>query len=101
VAWASFRRRRRLAWLGFLGWFPLGGLTFAISGWLFGPGAGVYPAVPLLVWMAWMVIASNAFMNTRCPRCAKPLLRTWWYHNAFSRKCLHCGLAIGTPKGNG
>jgi hypothetical protein len=37
----------------------------------------------------------------RCPRCAGLFCRKgWWVHNGFARRCLHCGIEVGTPSGD-
>jgi hypothetical protein len=34
----------------------------------------------------------------KCPHCRKKFARRGVYHNTFTRKCLNCGVRIGTPK---
>lgn len=37
----------------------------------------------------------------RCPRCGKLFFRMGPFHNAFSEKCLHCGLSLNDPTSGG
>jgi hypothetical protein len=34
----------------------------------------------------------------KCPHCGKRFARRGLFHNGFTRKCLNCGVEIGTPK---
>jgi hypothetical protein len=94
-AWKTVRRSRRVTWFTFLGWVPVGGLIMATVTRLFGDGAAPFVAMLMGAWLLFTVLS---LMKAQCPRCAKPLLRTRTYGNPLSRKCLHCGLAIGTAK---
>jgi hypothetical protein len=89
-AWSDYQRRRRQAWIAFLGYIPgvfvLGvplGLLFR-SGWPFQAVA--------IGWLALSAVTSYRMGSFPCPRCHKPFFRTWWYHNSFARRCVHCGL---------
>jgi hypothetical protein len=99
VAWAKLRRKRFIAWLSFLAWVPVALLSNLTVERVLGHDAGLYVVLSMAV---WIMFTSMSLMDTRCPRCAKPLLRSpllrSWYNNAFSRECLHCGLRIGTAK---
>jgi hypothetical protein len=46
-------------------------------------------------WFVAWVVAVIRHATWKCPRCHKPFYHKWWYGNAFSTKCLHCGLRPG------
>jgi hypothetical protein len=105
--WAELRRRRRIRWLGFFGWAPIGfvmvqlmelvaGHAFADQYWF------VFALPSLLVGFAMMVYGSWL----KCPRCdewfeSRALLGPFFtYHNPFTRRCVNCRIKIGTPQGD-
>lgn len=60
---------------------------------------GIAVLFPIFGVMALFV--TIAFTRGRpflCPRCAKPFGSIGAYNNGFTRRCLHCGLAVDTPK---
>jgi hypothetical protein len=73
-------------------WLPGGGFLATVGEWLFGPKYGFLCALPL---MAAITIASLLLTYTRCPECRKPIHAGSFFHNSWSKKCLHCGLPIG------
>ena len=42
------------------------------------------------------VVSSMAYLLVmyKCPQCGKPFASKWWYGNAFTTKCLHCGVRL-------
>jgi hypothetical protein len=32
----------------------------------------------------------------KCPRCGKRFDGWWFFQNSYTKKCLHCGIRIGT-----
>ena len=53
----------------------------------------------LIVCACWMFSTGYAVMRVRrwsCPNCGKCLMQKGWFHNDFTSKCLHCGLALKT-----
>lgn len=44
-------------------------------------------------WMMAVAFAGVALKSFPCPRCGRLFFRSERYHNAFARKCVHCGLA--------
>ena len=46
-----------------------------------------------LAMFAYAVVALH-FIATRCPACGKHWSRKWYWHNAFARHCVHCGLEM-------
>jgi hypothetical protein len=63
---------------------PLATLSGIKPDYFFFPIAGSWVLAFLIV--GWRL---NWF---RCPRCRNRFFSTWWYHNPFARKCVHCGL---------
>ena len=59
-----------------------------------------WPAV-VLPWALAAIAASQPPARTPCPRCGKPFHMTFWYHNAFARRCAHCGLPKWAPRDPG
>lgn len=96
VAWRDLRRRRTAALPSFLLCLPIYAIT---SGVVTGPATCL--KLPLVAIIIAAFVHSYRF---RCPRCARAfLLRPWSLdpraHSRDSqRQCIHCGIAIGTPK---
>ena len=87
--WQNYKRRRLwffAIWLGYIpGVFALG---YPLTR-LFGSDIPIY-----VVAGAWMLAfaASGIYMSAfPCPSCHKPFFYTWWFHNPFARRCVHCG----------
>ena len=91
-AWRAYNRM----------WWKSLGLTV-----LWFVGAGVTPAlIEFLVPSAppWVVVAVAALcfvgaivvsqppIRWPCPRCGRPFHATFWWHNGFARRCVHCRL---------
>jgi hypothetical protein len=55
-----------------------------------------WPVAPLVMAFATFALAIRCD-RFRCPRCAQLFGRKRLYHNASSRRCLHCGLETGAP----
>jgi hypothetical protein len=91
-AWDELRRRRVVMWASFLSWLPVG----AICGYLLGDRV-VYV---VLLLMAIIVVAQFRAALFRCPQCRGFFNFRWsgFHRNPWVRKCIHCGIAIGTPK---
>lgn len=97
LAWADLRRRRRNQWLGFFGWAPLALCSLILLQAIAGPTAYetlwfVVVAPGALITLALAFHASTF----RCPRCQDRFASTLLPHGAASRRCLHCGLAMGS-----
>lgn len=95
-AWRQYRKLRRqfaFVWLGglVLELALLVGMTL-----LLGPAG--HRAVPIIlvtvaiVWSVAAIIFGQRYQQWPCPRCGRPFGRTFWWHNPFARKCVHCGL---------
>ncbi|HEY2961386.1 MAG TPA: hypothetical protein VGJ37_03165 [Pyrinomonadaceae bacterium] len=50
---------------------------------------------------ACIVAAALWRINWRCPRCDEMFYRKWWYSNAFSTRCVHCGFRPAKTRLNG
>jgi hypothetical protein len=99
VAWEDLRKRRTRRWIAFLALVPVGGglglsTDTALRSLLpFEPALIVM--IPIMACLAALIVHVAFF---RCPRCGREfhrsgLVSAWW-----TRRCLNCGLAIGTSK---
>ncbi len=91
-----WREYRRVYWrsMGLTVAFFFGGgiLSSVLSAAFRAPWVFPLAFVPFVLATIWV---SQEPMRWPCPQCGEPFFSTWWYHNAFTKKCLHCGL----PKG--
>lgn len=44
------------------------------------------------VWMLTFFVTIADATDWLCPRCGKAYFKTWWWHNALTPRCMHCGL---------
>ena len=84
---SQIRRRRRLHWIVFWTYMPGVALVF----WLF--GKRVFPWLPF-AWMGALAVTGLHAAFSRCPRCGRQFAHTWFWHNSFTQRCLHCGLRL-------
>jgi len=97
AAWADLRRRRRAAaltiasWVGVMGAMPVAG---AAAG---SVGAGAV-LISGLVLMGWLLRPKMRIDCFNCPACGKTFSRLRFAQNDFARRCVHCGIEMGTPK---
>jgi predicted RNA-binding Zn-ribbon protein involved in translation (DUF1610 family) len=54
-------------------------------------------SLALAVAVPGVVLATYAEW-AKCPHCGKKFARRGVFHNSFTRKCLNCGVRLGTPK---
>ena len=59
----------------------------------------LWPAAPswaqpasVLPWAVAAIVAGQAPIRWPCPRCGKPFHSTFWFRNAFAKRCVHCRL---------
>jgi hypothetical protein len=99
VHWRELKRRRNLALFAFAGYVPI---TFAFGVLvenLFHSDKPVF--VFALSWMLFVAITGIRHSMFPCPRCGKWFFSTWFYHNGFARRCVHCKLPIYSTKESG
>lgn len=95
TAWSTWRLRRRLVAVTFIGYLPvmlcvaplmtsLTGSDWAVSATAFG-------------WFGFFITVSVWWMLFPCPRCGK-LFSGGWYNNPFNETCRHCGLKAGVQE---
>jgi hypothetical protein len=48
-------------------------------------------------WLAAILVIGVLLGLLRCPRCERPFTHGRFWHNTFTRECVHCGLRLGTP----
>ena len=101
-AWDQYRRRRRAFWLALLLlplWLVPGGtIEHVLAGYGFNATNGVTFLAVVVPPMACVMVAHLRLMCWPCPRCGRSFHLSWWYGNAFARRCVHCGLPKWTPK---
>jgi hypothetical protein len=94
VEWSDLRRRR--LWLS----ASLIALPTAVI-WPVLVMTRVGPSLPVtaMAIVAFAIVPLSIHAERfRCPRCAEWFCRKGLYHNGFARRCLHCGIKVGTPK---
>lgn len=89
-AWNEYRKRRNTVLMVVVGYMPVMFGIGLLSQQLFSTFAPAFAAA--FAGMAFLVIAFNMLLRFPCPRCGKWFFATWWYHNNFARRCVHCGL---------
>jgi len=85
----EYQKRNVLFWGLFAGYIPVVVIVGIPLGRVFD-----FKEMPGLIALAWMLafgIVGIYRTMWKCPRCHKRFYYKWWYHNAFTRKCLHCG----------
>ena len=101
AAWRDLTKRRRLFWGIFLGYVPGVALLCFVIGRPLSALTGGEPCLWIaFCWLLAFTIAAIYLQQFRCPRCGSAFFRTWWWHNPFSRKCLHCGARPHDPISN-
>ena len=88
--WRRFQRGEWILWLLFVGFMP--GVFVLVSPLDLLFDSDALFAVVAIPWMIAFFVAGMRLAGFRCPRCSKPFLRTWWYQNGFTRRCVHCSL---------
>jgi hypothetical protein len=94
--WRTLRRRRNQLLLAFIGYVPITSALAVLADKLF--HSYKLPFVFALSWMLLFAIASIRYSRFPCPRCGKPFFSTWFYHNGFARRCVHCKLPLYSAK---
>ncbi len=94
AAWHDYRRRRRWFWGVYLGGcFGMVGLWLLFFNSPIGEFMkGIVFCVLAPMWLIGFVVTAFRCQLFRCPRCHRRFFMTWWYHNSFARRCIHCGL---------
>jgi hypothetical protein len=101
-AWDEYKRRTRLCLLALL-LFPLwlvpgGTIQHVLAGYGFNATSWVTFVAVVLPPLACVMVAHLWRMCWPCPCCGRWFHVTWWYGNAFARRCVHCGLPKWTSK---
>ena len=97
-AWIRYANAQRSTLLS-VGLFLGGGGLSALLVTALGTSApGWLWPVAMLPWIIAAIAKSQAAVRAPCPRCDKPFHSTSWGHNAFARRCLHCGLPKWAPE---
>ena len=100
ASWRDLRRRRIIVWGVFFGYIPgvviLSIIVGAVKSLITGDArtGNIFPWIAFLWMVAWpaAIIWHASF---RCPRCNQPFVWRWGWSNAFTRRCVHCGLRTG------
>jgi len=99
AAWDDLRRRRRASLAALAGSAAAAGgvigATVLTGAW------GLVVLVPACAMLTpLLAVSKRGAHRFMCPACGKPFTRLAnGFHNDFTRRCLHCGIAIGTLKG--
>lgn len=98
AAWDDLRRRRRASLAALGGSAAAAGV---VAGAIALTGAwGLLAFVPASAMLTRLWGADRRVDKFLCPACGKPFTRlASGFHNEFTRRCLHCGIEMGTPKG--
>lgn len=88
--WRYLQTGEWVFWLLFVGFIP--GVFVLVSLLDLFLDSDALFAVVAVPWMVAFFVVGMRLARFRCPRCGKPFMRTWWYHNGFTRHCVHCGL---------
>lgn len=83
----EIRKRRRFTWIVLFLYMPVVLLASA----LFGDVVTPYVAFS---WMGFFVFAGARVDWCRCPRCGEKFHSARYWHNPWTRKCLHCKLPL-------
>jgi hypothetical protein len=93
--WRELKRRRKLTLIAFIGCVLIAFAAF-LSPKLFSTGK---PALAFTIaWMVFGLVAGARYNTFPCPRCGEWFFSTWWYHNSFARRCVHCKLPLYSTK---
>ena len=88
--WSEYRNRRRIFWWISLTYVPavftLGSIFRAFV------RTDAVIGIVAVGWMIAFVVAGSRMTYWPCPRCGDAFFNTWWYHNPFASRCVHCGL---------
>ena len=88
--WQEYRRRRNLALFAYSGYVPFVFVIAVVALRLFHSTTPGF--VVAFGWMIFSAVASMRWRGFRCARCRKRFFAKSWYHYAFARRCVHCGL---------
>jgi hypothetical protein len=86
--WNDLRRRQRLVMVAMIGFLPVSLLVGGGIGWL--PQWRWALPVAAVGWLALFALASARMRSFPCPLCGKPFFHTFFVHNDFARRCVHC-----------
>jgi hypothetical protein len=90
AAWKDYRNRRKWWYIIWLGGTVLVILIGYSLSQLLQSDIPFYICGSILA--ITFIVASWRLSWFKCPRCHKWFFNTWWYHNQFVRRCVHCGL---------
>ena len=95
--WQEYRRRTNRALFAFFAFLPATFVFGIFTGHLF--HSHVPFAVFGILWIIFAGVTSAQRNALLCPRCGKAFFHTWWYHNGFARRCVHCKLPLYSKDG--
>ncbi len=89
-AWQDYRRRRLWYYVIWLGGIPV---IFILNYLLTKITHSEVPfAVMAVSWMLGFLVLGLRISYFKCPRCNETFFKTFFYHNPFARRCVHCQL---------
>ena len=89
----EYYKRNFAFWGMFLGFIPASVIAVELARIIESP---VLSQLLVLMLFSATIAASVWRMNWRCPRCYERFYYKWWYGQAFSTKCVHCGFRPGS-----
>jgi hypothetical protein len=90
AAWTDHRNRCRWCF-----GISLGGLAFISVVFILSPFEAIREVevgILIPIWFVASIVAAFRASWFTCPRCGQRFFATWWYHNGFARRCVHCRL---------
>jgi hypothetical protein len=90
--WRELKRRRNQLLFAFIGYVPITLAFGVLTERLFHSDKPGF--VFAILWMLYFGVAGFRYNVFPCPRCGKWFFGTWFYHNSFARRCVHCKLPI-------
>jgi hypothetical protein len=94
--WRDLKSRRNQLLFAFVGYVPI---TLAFALLTHKVFHSDNPSIVFAIaWMLFFALAGVRYNTFRCPRCGEWFFSTWWYHNSFARRCVHCKLPLYSTK---
>ena len=88
-SWEDYRRRRKVLWIAFIGYLPVGAIVgLPLNGIL---GSELPVIVLALVWMGIFAYAVVRMDSFPCPRCGMPFFSRPFVQNPLAQRCMRCG----------
>lgn len=87
--WRRLRWMKRMEWVAWLGYLPIGGLGVLLNSAL---GSDIPFAILVSGWILFFFYAMLRRLFCRCPRCGKFFFWRSIPKHSHKEECVHCGL---------